>query len=243
MLNTLEILQNGITIASSGTSGQSKEYFQSPEKLRQANLVAITAQRITPDSKIYTCCSIKHAGGLLAQTLPGRSIGAQVDVVQFNAYRFVQEITNYTHTHLTPLHARAIMLTKGFDNLNLSGIWVTCGADPVSWDAIDAFVARGATFMVNWGMTEVGPIAINTVFDNLEKVNKYKQLAPPDSALIGDVAWCQYQIVNQELLVKGPICVFDDWYSTKDRVVESSGILYYLGRTNKEVDLWTPRKG
>ena len=243
MLNLEEILKNGITISSSGTSGASKEFFQSPEKLIAASRVAIEAQHITPASKIYTCCKTTHAGGLLAQTLPGLSIGATVDIVQFNAYRFVDEIVNYTHTHITPLHAKAIMLTKNFKNLDLSNIWITCGADPVTWDIIEAFVERGATFMSNWGMSEVGPIAINTVFKSLDDVNMYKQDAPANSTLLGSIAWCQYKIVNDELHVRGPISVFDDWYNTKDKVVVKNGCLYFTGRSNTETDLWNPKKG
>jgi hypothetical protein len=33
------------------------------------------------------------------------------------------------------------------------------------------------------------------------------------------------------------------WYATKDMVVSNQGILFYQGRTNKEVDLWNPVKG
>lgn len=243
MLNFEEILKNGITISSSGTSGASKQYFQSPSKLAASNRVAIEAQHILPKSKIYTCCKPTHAGGLLAQTLPGVSIGATVDIVKFNAYRFVSEISNYTHTHITPLHAKAIMLTKNFKNLDLSNIWVTCGADPVTWDIIEAFVERGATFMTNWGMSEVGPIAINTTFRSMRDVSMYKNNAPENSTLLGSIAWCQYKIDNGELYIKGPISIFDDWYNTKDRVTVYQGALYYLGRSNTEIDLWNPKKG
>ena len=92
-------------------------------------------------------------------------------------------------------------------------------------------------------MSEIGPIAINTVFDSMEKVKTYQASAPADSTILGDTAWCQYKIVDNELFVNGPICIFDGWYGTKDRVIEVNGILYYLGRTNKEIDLWTPNKG
>jgi len=243
MLNFEEILKNGITISSSGTSGAPKTFFQSPAKLISSNQVAIEAQHIVSTSRIYTCCKTTHAGGLLAQTLPGYSVGAQVDIVQFNAYRFIDEIVGYTHTHITPLHAKAIMLTKNFKNLDLSNIWVTCGADPVTWDIIEAFVERGATFMTNWGMSEVGPIAINTTFRSLTDVKVYKNDAPKNSTLLGSTAWCRYKIVDRELYVKGPISIFDDWYNTGDQVVMHQGSLYYLGRSNTEIDLWNPKKG
>jgi len=243
MINYQDILNNGIVIKSSGTSGAPKEFFQSPEKLKEANKVAIASQQITTDSRIYTCCKITHAGGLLAQTLPALSLGATVDIEDFNAYTFVKKIKNYTHTHITPLHARAIMMTKGFLNLDLTGLWITCGAEPVHWDIIEQFVERGATFMVNWGMSEIGPIAINTVFDNIETVKDYKRIAPPNSTILGNTAWCEFKIIDDELAVKGPICIVPGWYMTQDKVVMIDSMLYYLGRTNKDIDLWKLQKG
>jgi len=238
-----QIMKDGITISSSGTSGESNLYFQNPAKLRAANKVAREAQQITKSSKVYTCCKTTHAGGLLAQTLPAMEIGAEVDIVQFNAYDFVKKISNYTHTHITPLHARAIMMTKGFQTLDLTGLWITCGADPVQWNVVEAFVERGATFLVNWGMSEVGPIAIGTRFDTLEKVQAYKQICPKDATILGDVGYCNFKLVDQELYVAGEICIYDDWYATKDRAIVKDGVLFYQGRTNKEVDLWAPKKG
>jgi acyl-CoA synthetase (AMP-forming)/AMP-acid ligase II len=242
-LNFDYIINNGITIHSSGTSGDPKPYFQSPAKIKNANAIAITSQHINKFSKVYTCCKTTHAGGLLAQTLPALSIGAQVDIVDFNAYDFVRDINNYTHTHITPKHAKAIMSTKGFWSLDLSGIWVTCGADPVTWDIIETFVGQGATFMTNWGMSEVGPIAINAVFKDIEAVRELKQSAPKNSTILGSNKYCKYKIIDGELYVSGDICIYDDWYATKDRVIIQNDILYYTGRTNKDIDLWTPLKG
>jgi acyl-CoA synthetase (AMP-forming)/AMP-acid ligase II len=237
------IIANGITIYSSGTSGTPKSYFQSPEKLRNANQVAIESQCIGPSSKIYTCCRTSHAGGLLAQTLPALSIGAQVDIVEFSAYRFVRDIGNYTHTHITPKHAYAIMLTKNFWKLDLSGLWITCGAEPVTWNIIEAFATLGATFMVNWGMSEIGPIAINQVFNDISEVYKLKSNAPAGTTILGDRKFCDHKVVDGELHVRGDICIFDDWYATGDSVIIQDDVLYYTGRKNMEVDFWNPKKG
>jgi len=125
----------------------------------------------------------------------------------------------------------------------LSGVWVTCGADPVTWDIIEAFVERGATFMTNWGMSEIGPIAINSVFKNMDQVNAIKNISPEHATLMGNVFWCDWKIVNSELIVRGDISVFNGWYPTKDRVVMYNDFMYYVGRTNKEIDLCIPRKG
>jgi acyl-coenzyme A synthetase/AMP-(fatty) acid ligase len=237
-----QILSNGVVIHSSGTTNQPIPYFQSSAKLKIANEVARLRQQITKSSRIYTCCKLTHAGGLLAQTLPALEIGAEVDIENFNAYAFVNKITNYTHTHITPLHAKAIMMTKGFHTLDLTGVWVTCGADPVTWNIIESFVNKGAKFLANWGMSEVGPIAINTLFDSVEKVMYYKSICPLDATILGDVASCDVKLVNNELFVKGNISIYDDWYATKDKVITAHGIFFYQGRTNKEVDLWNPIK-
>lgn len=234
------ILENGITIYSSGTSGQPQPYFQTPEKLQAACRVALEAQEINSNSKIYTCCKTTHAGGLLAQTLPALHIGAQVDIVKFNAWEFVRVIKNYTHTHITPLHAKAIMLTKGFQDLDLTGIWITIGADPVTTDIIAAFVEKGATVMTNWGMSEIGPISINKVFKTVEEVHAS---AIPNATVLGDRFYCDWKIVNNELVVNGNISIYDDWYYTKDCVFLQNNMLYYTGRTNKAIDIWSPKKG
>lgn len=237
-----EILSNGITIHSSGTTNQPTPYFQSPEKIKIANEIARLRQQISKSSKVYTCCNLSHAGGLLAQTVPALEIGADVDIEEFNAYTFVKKITNYTHTHITPLHAKAIMMTKEFNNLNLSKVWVTCGAAPVTWNIVESFVNKGAKFLANWGMSEVGPIAISTLFDSIEKVMYYKSLCPNDATILGDVASCDTKLVNGELFVKGKISIYDNWYATKDKVVTKQAVFFYQGRTNKEIDLWNPIK-
>lgn len=240
--NPQQILTDGIVIHSSGTSGTPVPYFQSPLKIKAANAVARDRQQIAKSSKVYTCCKISHAGGLLAQTLPAIEIGAVVDIEDFNAYTFVKKIKNYTHSHITPLHAKAIMMTKGFHELDLTGVWITCGADPVTWDIIECFVSKGARFLANWGMSEIGPIAINTVFDSTDKVQYYKSLCPDNATILGDASACDFKIVNSELYVKGDISIYDDWYATKDKVISVQGILFYQGRTNKELDLWKPIK-
>ena len=226
-----KILKNGIELESSGTTGTPKKIFQSPEKLKAANTAAIDSQQLTSKSKVYTVCKMKHAGGLLAQTLPAYSIGADIDIEDFSAYRWVKEIYKYTHTHLTPNHCRAIMGTKDFWNCDLNGVWITCGSDPVDWDIIEAFVNTGATFMTNWGMTEVGPCVINTVFPNIETVQTYKEYKIDNLTLLGDRKYCDWKIEDDQLFVKGDICVYDDWYATGDKVATNyPGDLYYSGR-------------
>jgi acyl-CoA synthetase (AMP-forming)/AMP-acid ligase II len=226
-----KILTEGIALLTSGTTAPPKKIFQSPEKLNAANSAALDSQQLTKESKVYTVCKLAHAGGLLAQTLPALSIGAEVIIEDFNAYRFVRKIKDYTHTHISPGHAHLIMQTKAFNDLNLTGIWVTCGSDSVDWGIIEAFVKRGATFMTNWGMSEIGPCAINTVFRNMDDVVYHQEEMLKDATLLGTRFYCDWKVVDEQLYVKGDICVHDDWFATGDWVVtNSSGTPYYKGR-------------
>jgi len=228
-MNLTKILSDGCTIYTSGTTGTPKEIRQTPAKLKAADEIAMKCQEITPDSKIYTICKTDHAGGLLAQTLPAVRIGAEVTIEPFNAFRFCREIKKYTHTHITPGHARLIMRTKGFKDLDMTGIWVTCGSDPIDWNIIESFVERGATFMANWGMTEIGPCAINHVFRTIEDVQELKD----ENTILGTNVYCETKVIDNELYVRGDICVYDDWFATGDLVEEREYAFYYLGRTDK----------
>lgn len=237
------MLLDGTNLTSSGTSGQSRTFFQHPEKLAAANRAAVDAQELTSSSTVYTVCSLKHAGGLLAQTLPAYSIGARVDIESFNAYEFVKKVSNYSHTHITPYHAKAILMTKNFYSLDLSKVWVSIGADPVEWFVIEAFVKQGATVMSNWGMSEIGPVAINTVFRSVQDVEDAKQNSLLASTIMGNRFYCDYKIENNELYVKGDICIFDGWYKTRDLVYVNNDYMFYTGRVGMSVDLTLSKKG
>jgi len=228
MLNLDSILKNGITLLSSGTTGTPKQLFQTPEKLRAANRAAIESQKLSKNSKVYTVCKTQHAGGLLAQTLPAHSIGAKVTIEDFNAYRFMRVIHNYTHTHLTPDHAKAIMGTKGFREATFNGITVTCGSDRVEWNIIREFVKRGATFIANWGMTEVGPIAINKTYIDIDQIDE--NTSPAGTTILGNNYFCIWRVVDGRLFVRGDISIYDDWYDTGDKVIFQNSNLYYNGR-------------
>ncbi len=223
-----QILRNGVELKSSGTTGPQKRIYQSPKKLKCANKIARECQKISSKSKIYTICKMEHAGGLLAQTLPAFEVGAEIKIEKFNAFSFCEKIRNFTHTHITPDHGKAISLTKSFKGLDLNGIWVTCGSEPVEWDLIINFVKRGCKFMVNWGMTEIGPCAINTTFENTEKVLEYKKRSI-EGTLMGDNVYCDTKLEDETLHVKGDISVFENnWFNTKDKVKKNNNNEFYI---------------
>lgn len=231
--NWTGILEQGFELESSATTGPAKRIFQPPEKLAAANRVAVEAQGLTPTSRVLTLCRMSHAGGALAQTLPAWSIGAHVEIRPFNAYSFWHDIQGFSHTHLTPAHCSMLMRTRGFANSDFAGLFVACGSDRVSFEIIEAFVARNAIFMCNWGMTEIGPICINTVFENLDQVSDYKHSGVKGGTLLGDRYYCDVKIEAGELMVRGDTCVYPGWYNTRDQVVMNDrGALYFLGRSN-----------
>jgi acyl-CoA synthetase (AMP-forming)/AMP-acid ligase II len=222
-MNLTKIISNGTTIRTSGTTGPSKPIWQSPEKLEHANKAAIKCQGITATSKVLTVCSLDHAGGLLAQTLPAISVGAPVTITPFNAFKWISEITKFTHSHLTPNMARAVMGTKTFKTIDMTGIVIMCGSDRVQSDIIQAFINKGATFIVNWGMSEVGPVAINKTYKPGDEVLH-------TDIIMGDTTYCETKIIDNELYVYGEISVYDDWFATGDLVEYKDGSFWYLGR-------------
>ena len=178
---------------------------------------------ITKDSKVYTVCSMDHAGGLLAQTLPAIEVKAQVHIETFNPFGWVKKIKEFTHSHLTPGMAEAITKTKSWKDIDLTGKIIACGSDRVPASTINQFVNKGCTFIVNWGMTEVGPIAINKTFVPDMEVQTTE-------TIMGNMAYCDTKIVDGELHVKGDICIFEDWFATGDIVQKEDDDFYFLGR-------------
>ena len=231
MIDYANILNNGVEISSSGTTGPAKKVFRTPDNLKACIDVAIEAQQLVRSSKVLTVTRMTHAGGLLTQTLPAYSLGAEFKVQQFNAFTFLKDFKDYTHTFLAPAQMTALMNTKGFADCDLTGKRILGGSDPVSWEMIEAFVSKGAIVQPNWGMSEIGPITINIEFDSMDKVQYVKQKAPDGYTIMGDTFYCDWKIVKHELYVKGSTSIYDDWHATGDLVSLDMGRrMYYLGR-------------
>ena len=240
----LNVVEKGISIYSSGSSGEPKLVYQPAEKVQADAKNAQQVQCITENSRVYTCLDPQRSGCLFAQTIPALLVGADVDLVKFNAYDYVRQASNYTHTHLTPKQAKAVMLTKGFKTLDLSDKTFLIGSEPVTYDIINAFVECGATVITIWGMTEIGVNAILHRFDNLLQVAAAREVTPANSTILGNIFYCDWRIdENNCLWVRGDICVYDDWFNTQDQVIRKKDMLYYTGRTNAVVDFDNPRKG
>jgi len=219
-----QILTNGCTISSSGTTGTPKQIFRTPENLKACNEIAIAVQMLTSESRVYTCTRMTHAGGLLLQTLPAYTLGCDIHTTSFSAFKFITEFENYTHTFLPPQMCEAVMKTKNFATCDLTGKIVCMGSDVIPSKHIQAFIDKGATVIPNWGMSEVGPNAINKIFSPGDVVEH--------DGIMGDTFYCDTKIgENGQLYIKGDISVYrDNWFATGDLVELKGDVLYYLGR-------------
>ena len=193
MIDYKHILENGVEISSSGTTGTPKMVLRTPDNLKACIDVAIDAQRITRRSKVLTVTRMTHAGGLLTQTLPAFSIGADFKVQKFNAFTFLKDFADCTHTFLAPAQMTALMNTKGFKDCDLTGKHILGGSDPVTWEMIEAFVSKGAIVQPNWGMSEIGPITINIEFSTIEQVEYVKQRCPDGYTIMGNKYYCDWK--------------------------------------------------
>lgn len=216
-----DILENGCTISSSGTTGPPKSIYRSPQNLKHCIDTAIKAQYLNKDSSVYTVTRMTHAGGLLLQSLPAYTLGCNVTIEKFNAFSFLKNFEKHTHTFITPAMCEALFNTKGFKKADLTGKFVAMGSDPIPAYHIQAFIDQGATVLANWGMSEIGPCVINKL---------YKPGDTAEDNVLGDTFWCEYKVTETQLYVKSSMCVYTDWFATGDIVEENNEVLYYIGR-------------
>ena len=93
----LDVMQNGIEIQTSGSSGIPKKIFQPPAKIYADALNAIETQGITRKSKVYTCLSLERAGGLFAQSIPALTIGAELTIEKLKRSFFCKSSNFFFH--------------------------------------------------------------------------------------------------------------------------------------------------
>ena len=224
-----QILTNGCTVSSSGTTGTPKQIFRTPENLKACNEIAIAVQMLTSKSKVYTCTRMTHAGGLLLQTLPAYTLGCDIHTTSFSAFKFITEFENYTHTFLPPQMCEAVMKTKNFATCDLTGKIVCMGSDVIPSKHIQAFVDKGATVIANWGMSEAGPNVINKTFTQEDYI--FSQ-----DGIMGDTFYCDTKISdNGQLHIKGDISVYgDNWFATGDIVSEQTDGYYFIKRLDRK---------
>jgi acyl-CoA synthetase (AMP-forming)/AMP-acid ligase II len=210
---------------SSGTSGPRKSIRVTESQIYYNCLNAIMSQKIVNTDRILTICSMNHTGGINAQSLAGLISGSHIIVQDFNPYNFSSLLKekNISLTHLVPIMIDSLLKIKSFDTGNLR--LVVAGSDCVKREHVDLFLKRSIPFMINYGLTEAGPIVINHIFNKKEELEIFEHGVP-----LGTNCWTEYKIENNELMLKGNIVSIDGWLNTGDCVKKYDEWFIYQGR-------------
>lgn len=216
----------GITLFSSGSTGDRKGIFM-PERMILANAEnAIECQQLTSMDKILTVCSLNHTGGISAQTLPGLLVGAHVIIEPFNAFNMLRLIDQHkiTVTHLVPVMIDALKIVRSSADVSSLRL-VVAGSDCVYKQHVEFWLNQKIPFMVNYGLTEAGPMIINHTFTE-DDLNVFELGVP-----LGKKLWCEFLIVKGELWLRGHnVFLSFSWFPTGDCVELVNDWFIYKGR-------------
>lgn len=215
-----------LVLWSSGSSGGPRRPVVLTDRMLCSNADnAIGCNGITHQDVIYTVCSMRHTGGINAQSLPALLAGAHVVVEPFNAFAFFRRIGEIeaTITHIVP---RMMTALRGVDGVPTPTLrTVMCGSDCVQRWHVEFFTDRGCHFIINYGLTEAGPIIINHRFEPGDDLSIFNSGVP-----LGTVAWCETVFTGRQLgligdsVVDGSLltgdCVYlhGDWYIYRGRL-------------------------
>jgi hypothetical protein len=216
-----------LVLWSSGTSGGNRKPVILTETMLIANANnSIKCNEITPIDVIYTVCSMKHTGGINAQSLPALLAGAHVVVESFNAFSFFRRIGELeaTITHLVPRMMTALNQVDWRSVPTLKT--VMCGSDCVEKWHVEFFINRGCGFIINYGLTEAGPIIINHHFKQGDDLSVFNYGVP-----LGTKAWCETVFTGRQLGLIGEEVKYG-CILTGDCVFLREGWFMYEGRVN-----------
>lgn len=214
----------GIYMCSSGSSGNKKLIYL-PESMLAANVrSAVSAQKLSEKDKVLTVCSLNHTGGLNAQTLAAIMIGASVTVKKFNPYSFFKDLEGHTVTHLIPVMIDSLTKIKNIQSPKALRL-VVAGSDCVNQHHVRFWQSLKIPFMINYGLTEAGPIIINHLFHPQESTDIFKIGVP-----LGTTAWCDVEIIDGVLQLKGDNINSEQWLDTGDCVDFINDWFIYRGR-------------
>lgn len=213
---------------SSGTTNVPKKIWHPKEKLNATSEIYKRTHSLDSKSSILNFMPLTHIGGL-ALNLAGQYVGAKVTNIKFNAYNFLPQLKNYSHTMLPDRTISALRNTERFADYDFKNKFIHCGSEPHHVENILSLVERGATVFCNWGMTEIGPICVHTTFEPYD-INRVKQYFNP-GYLLGDNFEIEWKIDDDgELIVKSETSIYREWFYTGDIVKYENGALYYIKR-------------
>lgn len=221
-------IRDGRVTFSTGSTGTPKKIWHSADKLNLSSEVYRRSHDLTITSSILNFLPLTHIGGL-ALTLAGHYVGCEVVQTKFTPYSFLNKLREHSHTMVTDTTITVLRKTKQFQDYSFENKFIHNGTEPHSVDNVIALVERGATVLCNWGMTECGPLCINTTFKPYD-VDHVKEMFAP-GALLGDNFEVEWKIDDGELVIRSDMSIYKDWYYTGDIVKYENDALYYIRRT------------
>ena len=217
----------GLYLYTSGTTGGVRRAVKLTDTMIVANAHnSIALHNMTPYDIVYTVCSMRHTGGINAQTIAALLCGAHVIVEAFNPYRFYERCSDIgaTISHLTPRMIDALAGVKNKQTTRLEV--VTCGSDCVYRRHVEHFIEQDIDFIINYGLTQAGPILINHRFTKGSDLSVFDKAGVP----LGTIAWCEIMFIGANMWVKGDSVSSDTWLATDDGVYQAGEWYMYRGR-------------
>jgi hypothetical protein len=104
---------------------------------------------------------------------------------------------------------------------------VVAGSDCIKKHHAEYFLNKNVSFMINYGLTQAGPIIINHIFTSKKELTIFDQGVP-----LGSTIYCDYKLVNDELFLKGSCVSNQDWLQTDDCIFVKNGWFFYSGRVS-----------
>lgn len=216
---------NMVLFSSGSTKGVGTPYFLNQKFLETNIFNSIECHKFNYNDKVLTVCSLRHTGGINAQTLPALFAGSHVIIESFNPHHFFSSIQKHkiTKTHVVPRMTEILMKIKNKKNYTLD--MVTSGSDCVYKEQVKFWLERSKNVIINYGLTQAGPIIINHCFTNIDELDVYN-----NSVLLGTKIWCKYKIIDGELCLKGNNVASQDWVFTDDCIELQDNWFIYKGR-------------
>jgi len=242
---TKELLVDGVTVGTSGTTGPSKVYHHKPSKLiSYANLFR-EKHGFNENTKSIVYYRRDWIGGLVFLTLPVMLSGGTAHNTDQDHYNFIKILMTgkYNVCGMSPKGLTIFEKTKNWKDLDLTGITCYYGSDRTAFKGIETLLKKGATVVTTYGCSEVGPVILTHTYKNLDDLEKVKSMAIPGMTPIGyiDNCLCDIKISNGQVFLKGPCSLFgeEEWYPTGDLAqVNDDGFLWFNQRIKDAPTEW-----
>jgi acyl-coenzyme A synthetase/AMP-(fatty) acid ligase len=211
---------------SSGSTGVRKQIYIPEEMILKNAANAVLCQNLSGNDKILTVCSLNHTGGINAQTIAGLTVGAHIIVRDFNPFNFfkILEGEKITVTHLIPVMIDSLIKVNNAKRVKSLKV-VMAGSDCVYKHHVEFWNRLDVDFILNYGLTEAGPIIVNHRFTKNLDLDIFDVGVP-----LGTKVWCEHKIQDGELMLKGSEVNVSDWLSTGDCVETYNNWILYRGR-------------